>query len=315
MLRERAGKRSRTEAKRPNRLTFPGFGRFPERQAGILLAEPMTTSHHFDLAAYAQRVGYSGPLEPTLAVLHALAERHVKSVPFENLSILLGQPVELTPEALEKKIVAERRGGYCFEQNGLMLGILRQIGFEVTPLSGRVRLERSRDFLPPRTHLFLSVRIDEEDWIFDGGVGGMSLTTPIRRHGEGEQATLHETRRVVFEEGRFFHQAWMGDAWQDVYEFTGEEMPEIDREIGNWWTSTSPASKFSQNLFAARAEEDGVRLGILNDRFIRRRGPEVLDVVTIETADQLLEILGREFGLEFPTGTRFGSGEQPWPTV
>lgn len=301
--------------KRFNALTLRPCS--PERppERGILDPDPMATPHLFDLDAYANRIGYVGPLEPTLPVLTALAERHAKSVPFENLSILLGQPVELSPAALERKLVTERRGGYCFEQNGLMLGILGQIGFEVTALAGRVRLDRPREFLPPRTHLFLNAHLDEEDWLFDVGVGGFSLTSPIRRHADGGQETLHETRRIVFEEGRFFHQAWTGEAWIDVYEFTGEAMPEIDREIGNWWTSTSPQSKFSDNLFAARAGENGERYGILNDRFIHRRGAEVLETVTIESADQLLEILRREFGLEFPAGTRFGSGEKPWPTA
>jgi N-hydroxyarylamine O-acetyltransferase len=274
----------------------------------------MATPHLFNLEAYASRVGYVGLLEPTLAVLRGLAERHAKSVPFENLDVLLGRGIDLAPEALERKLVTERRGGYCFEQNGLMLGILRQIGFEVTPLSGRVRLESPREVLPPRTHLFLNVRIEEQDWLFDVGVGGFALTAPILRHAEGEQTTLHETRRIVFEDGRHFHQAWTGDAWLDVYEFSGEEMPEIDREIGNWWTSTNPRSKFSQNLFAARAEDNGERRGILNDRYIHRRGAEVLAQVKIESADQLREILAQEFGLEFPMGTRFGQGEKPWPT-
>jgi N-hydroxyarylamine O-acetyltransferase len=275
----------------------------------------MATPHLFDLDAYANRIGYACPLEPTLPVLKALAERHAKSVPFENLSILLGHPVDLSPESLERKLVQERRGGYCFEQNGLMLGILGQIGFDVTPLAGRVRLESPREVLPPRTHLFLNIHLDGEDWLFDVGVGGFALTSPIRRNAEGEQETLHETRRIVFEEGRYFHQAWTGEAWLDVYEFSGEAMPEIDREIGNWWTSTCPRSKFNQNLFAARAGENGERRGILNNRYLHRRGAEVLETVTIESADQLLEILGREFGLEFPTGTRFGEGEKPWPTV
>lgn len=283
-------------------------------EEGILSVDPMATEHVYDLDAYANRIGYSGTLEPTLPVLQALAERHSQSVPFENLSILLGQPVELSPAALERKLVTERRGGYCFEQNGLMLGILHQIGFAVTPLAGRVRLDRPRDFVPPRTHLFLNVHLEGEDWLFDVGVGSFGLTSPIRRHAEGGQDTLHETRRIVLEEERYFHQAWTGEEWIDVYEFTGETMPEIDREIGNWWTSTSPQSKFSENLFAARAGENGERRGILNDRYTRRRGAEVLEVVTMTSADQLREILGREFGLEFPAGTRFGSGDKPWPT-
>jgi len=275
----------------------------------------MSDSFQFDLNAYCRRIGFVGRLEPTLPVLKSLAERHACSIPFENLDVVLGRGVDLNPEALEKKLVHDRRGGYCFEQNSLMLGVLRQIGFEVTPLAGRVRLGRTREELPPRTHLFLSVKIEGEEWLFDVGVGGFSLTTPIRRNSNEEQLTLHEPRRILGSEGAYFHQGWSGKEWIDVYEFSGEEMPEIDREVSNWWTSTSPKSKFSQNLFCALASSNGERLGLINDRFTRRRGDDVLEVIEIGSADQLLEILDLRFGLGFSVGTRFQSGDRPWPTT
>ncbi|MCE9560129.1 MAG: arylamine N-acetyltransferase, partial [Armatimonadetes bacterium] len=249
----------------------------------------MPNLHTLDLGAYRARIGFVGEFEPTLDVLHQLALRHACSIPFENLDILLGRGISLDLAELEKKLIHDRRGGYCFEQNGLMLGILRQIGFQVTPLAGRVRLDRTRDFLPPRTHLFLVVDLDGVEWFFDVGVGGYSLTSPILRNEPQEQTTIHETRRIVIEEGKFFHQARSGDGWIDVYEFTGEEMPEIDREVANWWTSTSPNAKFSQNLNCALALENGERLGLMNDRFIRRRGEEILDQTTLTSADQLLD--------------------------
>ena len=271
-------------------------------------------SHELDLIAYRDRIGFVGEFEPNLAVLRQIARRHAMSIPFENLDVLLGRGIDLSAPALEKKLVSDHRGGYCFEQNGLMLNVLRQIGFAVQPLSGRVRMELTRDVLPPRTHLFLSVRIDHDDWIFDVGVGGFSLTSPIRRQFAGDQTTLHETRRIVEEDGKFFHQVWTGSNWIDAYEFTGEEMREVDREVSNWWTSTNPKSKFSNNLFCARADEDGERLGILNDRFIRRRGADVLEQFTFTSADHILDVLHQRFGIQFPPGTRFGSSSKPWPT-
>jgi len=199
--------------------------------------------------------------------------------------------------------VGERRGGYCFEQNGLVLGILEQIGFEVRPLSGRVRIDLPREITPPRTHLFVLVTLDGEEWFFDVGVGGMSLTSPIRFRLDEEQATLHETRRIVHHDGRYFHQAWMGKDWADVYEFTGETMPMVDREVGNWWTSTNPTSKFANNLFAARALDDGVRLNLFNDRLTRRRGPEVLEQRVLPSAEEVVKVLAGEFGLVVPDGS------------
>jgi N-hydroxyarylamine O-acetyltransferase len=158
------------------------------------------------------------------------------------------------------------------------------------------------------------VELDCEKWFFDVGVGGYSLTAPIRWRLHEPQETPHETRRIIEEEGRYFHQVWTGSIWQDVYEFLGDPMPEIDRQVANWWTSTNPNSKFSQNLFVAIAQPDGTRKGLANRKFIHRRGPEILRETEIATADALLEVLSTEFGLHFPSGTRFGSGERAWPT-
>src|SRR6188768_1581585 len=148
---------------------------------GQLLALHRKASHQLamtsvELDAYFARVGYQGPLEPTLPVLHALTAAHTQSIPFENLDVLLERPLRLEKEAVFQKLVHERRGGYCFEQNGLFLHVLGALGFQVAPLSARVRWQRPRDFVPPRTHLFIRVEIDGESWLTDVGVGGLSLT-------------------------------------------------------------------------------------------------------------------------------------------
>ena len=271
-------------------------------------------NHVVDLDAYADRIGYRGPLHPTKEVIDDILYHHVSSIPFENLDILRGLPIRLDLASLEDQLIRKQRGGYCFQQNGLLLGVLKQVGFDVTPLSARIRLGLERDVIPPRTHLTISVRIDEEDWICDAGAGGGSLTSVIRRHSGEEQLTRHEARRIVEEGGRFFHQMHSDGRWMDVYDFTGEEMPEIDREVANWWTSTSPNAKFAKSLMASRALPNGERIGLLNDSLTRRRGSNIVERRTILTAAELLEVLRTEFGLDFPEGTRFGSGEKPWPT-
>lgn len=260
-------------------------------------------THQYDLAAYGRRIGYPGPWEPTLAVLSAIADHHVRSVPFENLDVFLGRGVDLAPAAIERKLVADRRGGYCFEQNGLMLGILRQIGFVVRPLSARVRIEMPRDFLPPRTHLFLVVTIDGTEWLFDVGVGGYSLAAPILFNSRDSQETPHEPRRIVQEDGRFFHQVLTGKGWVDVYEFTGEAMATIDREVANWWTSTNPESKFRKNLMVARASTDGERHALFNDRLIHRHGAEILSETHLTSSEEITEALRMRFGIELPSGS------------
>lgn len=267
-----------------------------------------------DLDAYFLRIGYSGPRAPTLAALHAITAAHTSTIPFENLAVLMGQPIDLEVGALFDKLVRARRGGYCFEQNGLLLHVLERLGYQVAPLSARVRLQRPRDFIPPRTHVFLRVELDGETWLTDVGVGGLSLTSAIRLNADGEQATPHESRRIVREGARLFHQVRFGDDWEDVCEFTLEEMPAIDRELGNWYTSAHPQSHFKNRLIVARAAPEGARLTLLNDELKIRRRDGRAESHTIKTPDELLELLERHFGLSFPAGTRFGPPGSPWPS-
>jgi len=266
-----------------------------------------------NLAAYFHRVGYRGRYQPDFALLSTLTAAHTQSIPFENLDVLLGRPISLEPDALFQKLVVDRRGGYCFEQNGLFLEVLRELGFQVTPLSARVRLQRPRDFTPPRTHVFLRVELDGESWLTDVGVGGLSLTSPLRLASDAEQTTLHEPRRILREDGRLYHQVRFGADWQDVCEFTLEEMPPIDRELANWYTSAHPNSHFKNRLIVARAAPEGQRVSILNDELTLRDRHGLATKHQIASAPELLEVLLKQFGLSFPAGTRFGEAAAPWP--
>ena len=270
--------------------------------------------HQVDLTRYAERIGYSGEFRANFATLTAIQQAQTCSIPFENFSVLLHQPVKIDLASLEEKLVTQWRGGYCFEQNSLLLGVLNQIGFDAKPFSGRVRIDRSRDMTPPRTHLFVMVTLDGKTWVVDSGVGSLSLTSPIEFVEDLVQQTSHEPRRVVRESSVYFHQALRGVDWIDVYEFTGEQMPMIDREVSNWWTSTCPDAKFSQNMMASVARPNGERLALLNGTFVHRNDGEVLREIEIRSDAQLHEILGQEFGLLFPTGTDLGSVGCPWRT-
>lgn len=265
-----------------------------------------------DLDAYFARIGYGGDARPDLVTLNAVMAAHAQSVPFENLDVLLGRGISLSPEAVQQKLVHERRGGYCFEQNGLLLLVLQSLGFDVTPLSARVRYQRPRDMLPARTHLFLRVEIDGVPWVADVGIGSMSLTGAFRFDVEGEQWTPHEPRRIVREGDRLFHQVRLGDDWHDVLEFTGESMPPIDRELANWYTSTHPQSHFRSRLMVARALPNGGRLVLLNRELTRRTRDGVVDTLAVATPAHLLEVLANEFALRFPPGTEFRCDALDW---
>ena len=255
-----------------------------------------------DLDAYFARTGYSGSRAPTLETLHGLVGAHIQTIPFENIDVLLGRPIELEPDKVMQKLVHGRRGGYCFEQNTLLLEVLTDLGYHVQPLSARVRYQRARDYTPARTHLLVRVEL-EESWLADVGVGSMSPTAALRLADHGEQATPHEPRRLLRENDRIYHQARLGDDWHDVAELTLEEMPVIDRIVANWYTSTHPQSHFKQRLTVARATPTG-RISILNDELTIRTGARS-EKQRIESPAHLLGLLDEHFGISLTEAPRY----------
>lgn len=254
-----------------------------------------------DIDRYFRRIGYRGSRTPTVAVLHALTAAHAGAIPFENLDVLLQRPVELAPEALFHKLVEARRGGYCFEQNGLFMEVLARLGFEVHPMAARVRLGSvDRSIVAPCTHAFLHVRIDGESWLTDVGVGSASLTCALRWQENVEQHTPHESRRLVRDRGRWYHQIRYGRDWVDVYEFTGEEMPMIDRVIANWYVSTHPASHFRNRLVVARALAEGRRIAIVDHELVLRAADGSKQVRPLPSPHTIRAALRTHFDIDLP---------------
>jgi len=201
-----------------------------------------------DLDAYFRRISYEGPTDPSLATLNGIMSAHVQAIPFENLDVLLGRPVSLSPEALVRKLVHERRGGYCFEQNLLFATALEQIGFAVTRLMARVRYRTTA--VLPRTHMMLLVEADGAKWIADVGFGAEGLLHPVPFGAGIESRQFLWTYRVVAAGDRFVMQSLRAGAWIDMYVFTLEPQHPIDFEVANHYTSTHPSSRFVQTLAA-----------------------------------------------------------------
>lgn len=264
-----------------------------------------------DLDAYFRRISFSGDRAPTRSTLDALCLAHVKAIPFENLDVLLGRGIDLSDEAVDRKLVHGGRGGYCFEHNTLFGRVLTALGFDTRLVSARVRLQRPRDFTPPRTHVFNVVSIGGERLVADVGVGGLSPTSSFRLDTEEAQSTPHEPRRVVHEGGLLFHQVLLGAVWADVWESTLETMPPIDREVANWFTSAHPQSHFRNRLLAARALDDGGRVTLLNRELTIRQRTSA-ETTTISDPDALLAALSTHFSLRFPSGTRFEGPPFAW---
>lgn len=256
-----------------------------------------------DLYQYFQRIGYKGCATSDLITLRSIVMAHATSIPFECLDPLAGLAVSIDLDAIFEKLVSRRRGGYCFEQNALLATALRQIGFDVEELSARVWYNTPQEAIPPRTHVFLAVTVDDTRWLADCGLGGSTPSGLMELDRIGiDQALLGETRRIIHIEGRlvpaFMHQVRHSDVWSDIYEFTGEAMPKSDQAMANWWTSGHPDSKFRKNLIVAILNRDGTRCTLVNKEFIHRCSAEILEHIEISNREQLDELLRERFGLE-----------------
>jgi len=270
---------------------------------------PSTT---VDLDAYFARTGYIGARTATAAVLREIHVRHVCTIPFENLDVLLGRGIRIDVPSIERKLVQERRGGYCFEQNGLFAAVLEALGFRVTPLIARVRWQVPAAITTPLTHKVLRVEAGGLAFLADVGFGSMSLYEPLPLEYGVEQSGSLEPRRLVRDGDAIVQQARLGDVWFDVYRFALVEAPAVDFEVGNWFTSTHPQSRFVQNLTVALGGHHR-RLGLFNREFSIRRADGRSETRTLATPEELLHVLATEFGLHFPAGTRFGPANSPWP--
>lgn len=266
-----------------------------------------------DLDAYLRRIHFSGARAPTLETLTHLHQQHVRTIPFENLDVVLGRGIRIDIPSIERKLVHERRGGYCFEQNRLLAAVLRALGFTVSPLLARVRWQRPADPIGPLTHMLLRVTTsDGGNFLADVGFGSMSLVRPLRLECGVEQGAGLEPRRLIGAGNQLVQQARLGDAWADVYQFSLEEPPEIDFELGNWFTSTHPQSHFTYTVIASRAGE-GCRHTLRDREFNTRYADGRVVQRLVESPDELLAILGQHFDLHLPPGTRFGKPGTPWP--
>jgi N-hydroxyarylamine O-acetyltransferase len=259
------------------------------------------TEAAFDLDAYRRRIGYAGELAPTPAVLEGLHFAHATRIPFENLDTQLGRPIRLDLDSLQAKLVRDRRGGYCFEQNTLLAAALEAVGFPVSRLLARVRLGARGP--TARSHMVLRVVAGGISWLADVGFGSGGLLRPV----PFQEGALRRQGAWNFRLSRdgesWLLQAPQEQGWQNLYTFTLEPQFPIDFEVANYFTSTHPESHFVRSLTAQRAT--------LEARYTLR-GPGVtveeggkMSSRTIADDEELLALLADQFGLWLPAGTRF----------
>jgi arylamine N-acetyltransferase len=253
-----------------------------------------------ELDAYLARIGYDGPREPTLAVLSALHALHPAAIPFENLDPLLGRPVSLDLGALQAKLIGQRRGGYCFEQNALFRAALEAIGFQVTPLIARVVwMAPPERPLGGRNHMLLRVDLPEGPYIADVGFGGQLASAPLKLAEGVEQSTAEAVFRLAPVGAAFVLETQLPTGWTALYRFTLEPAEASDYELSNWYTSTHPAFLLTTNLLAERLTP-AVRLSLFNTHLTRRYPDGRAEVVELNSPGTLAHTLDAEFNLDPP---------------
>ncbi|MFI6449393.1 arylamine N-acetyltransferase [Kitasatospora sp. NPDC050543] len=207
---------------------------------------------------YLARIGAQRPARADLEALIALQRAHLATVPFENLSIHLGEPIVLTEAALLAKLVDRRRGGFCYELNGAFAALLTALGYRVSLLSARVVHEDKAG--PPFDHMALRVDLDEP-WLVDVGFG-RSAEAPLRLNERGEQSDGAGTFQLV-EHGDDLDLLMNGGV---QYRLDLRPYDLSDFAPTCWWQSTSADSHFSRFLtcslltLAGRVTLSGTRL-------------------------------------------------------
>lgn len=248
------------------------------------------------LPAYLQRIGYEGPLDVSLESLQRLQYLHMQTIPFENLSPLTGREVRLDLASLFEKLVFQKRGGYCYEQNLLFQHILETLGFRVTSLAARVRLNVADEVLTPRSHMLLLVHLDDADYVVDTGFGGMTPTAPLKLSPDLEQRTPHGRYRLLHDSAIFKLEADVQQAWKTLYAFDLYPHYLPDYEVANWYVSRHPASHFTSDLVVARPDRDG-RHVLYGSEYSYYRPEAKPEKRPVKSAADVVDLLERVFGI------------------
>ncbi|MEV6082059.1 arylamine N-acetyltransferase family protein [Streptomyces parvulus] len=263
--------------------------------------------------AYLRRLGAERPPRPTAEALGALHLRHLRTVPFENLSVHLGEEIVLAETPLHDKVVGRGRGGFCYELNGLFGALLTALGYRVTMLAARVYGDGGRVGIP-YDHMALLVRTEEGgDWLADVGFGAHSHG-PLAVGERADQEDGGGTFRVV-ESGPDAAGVRGGDGGakasgpapaadldvlrdgKQVYRVEARPRVLDDFVSGAWWHSTSPRSHFLQSTVCSRVTGDGGRITLSGRRLTSTATGGGREERELETDAEVLAAYREHFGI------------------
>ena len=211
-------------------------------------------SFRIDLKSYLTRIGLdsNSPFVPTYSTLALIQISHMKSIPFENLDVVGRNIISTNLSDLEKKLIKSHRGGYCFEQNGFLLEVLREIGFKVKPVLVRVRWNKG-NIQTPYTHMGLVITLNNDtesavNYFVDVAFGGLSSMIPVLLPQKDQTSITQESAdfgnsRVVRDDSDMecFTEQWLlKGSWVDLYKFSDREALQCDLDVANWYSCTHP---------------------------------------------------------------------------
>jgi N-hydroxyarylamine O-acetyltransferase len=255
----------------------------------------------FDLQTYLNRIGWRGPLDATLATLTGLMGAHMRAIPFENLDVLLGRGIRVDLDSVFAKLVTAGRGGYCFEHSTLLAAALARAGFAPVAHSARVVMVAPRS-ASPRTHMFLSVKIDGTTYVLDPGFGGHGPLVPLPLVENREVREGSDVHRFVRRDGEWVLETLIGGSMAPLWMSTLEADSPIDFMMANHFTSTWPESPFVNRLMLRALTADG-RVSVMNRDVTVLRGG-VSEKHELADRAALRALLVEYFGFDLPEAER-----------
>ena len=212
---------------------------------------------HQQIGDYLSRIGCSIDLKPTLEVLNHLQERHLYSIPFENLDIHYDTLIVLDVDSILDKIIQQNRGGICYELNGVFHELLLSIGYKVKRIVGSVHDTKTDAYGHAFDHLSNIVKLDGQDYLVDVGFGEFALYPLMIELNLEQEDPRGKFRIVQHEEPVLRVEKEVNGNWKPEFIFRKEARAYADFQEGCTYHQTSPDSIFTQKKSCSIAKSDG----------------------------------------------------------
>ena len=248
-----------------------------------------------DVARYLERIQYDGRLTPTMEILNTLQRQHVLHIPFENLDIHYKTPINLDINHIFEKVVGRKRGGFCYELNGLFFELLMSIGFNVKMVSARVFNNEQQTISAEFDHLAIIATIASMDYLVDVGFGEFALQ-PLKIELEKNQNDPRGAFRIEKYDGTYYKVSKLtGDQWIIEYIFSLKERQLDEFKEMCQYHQTSPQSHFTQNKLCSLATENG-RITLTTDKIKIKEGDTITERA-LKSEEDFLSALEEYFNI------------------